>query len=224
MFSRAEGRPTVEVPRGMRMANGHGGYREGAGRKPKALKYEPQMSAIEERIVRMLPRVVDKMIEMALDGDLRAGRYLVDRIMGRVPILDAPPAMDRSMPYSEREYKSENLERNLDLCDDEIRLEQRMEDMFEYVGDDDETEGDLIPMSPEETDDLLRKARAEQGQATLANTDAEEETSPQPSPWKGEGEDTAQMHEDVETPESTTSQFIPSDGPDDPDRTWYYPE
>jgi len=95
------------------MANGHGGNREGAGRKPKALRYESQISSIEERIIQILPRVVDKMIEMALDGDLRAGRYLVDRIMGRVPVLDAPPSMDQSIPYSEREFTREILERNM---------------------------------------------------------------------------------------------------------------
>ena len=215
------------MPRGMEMANGHGGYREGAGRKPKALRYEPQISAVEERIVRMLPRVVDKMIEMALDGDLRAGRYLVDRIMGRVPILDAPPAVDRSMPYSEREFKSENLERNLDLCDDEIRLEQRMEDMFEYVGDDDETEGDLIPMSPEETDDLLRKARVEQGEREPESTDNVEDADRKPHPnplLDPERQPDADQAGDIDPQASTTSPFIPSDGPDDPDRTWYYPE
>jgi len=226
------------------MSNGRGGYREGAGRKPKALRYQEQVTAIEEKIVAMLPRLTDKLFEMAMEGDIRATRYLMDRVLGRVPMLEAAPSADRSMPYSEREFKREVLERNLNLCDDELRLEQRAVDMFEYVGDDDEqTDDDLIPMSPEETDDLLRKARVEQG------------PSPQPSPSKGEGEDAGQfvapsrsapfpnngvadcgsvparqVRSDIDAPDdsvdtaaSITSRFIPSDGPNDPDRTWYDP-
>jgi len=196
------------------MANGHGGNREGAGRKPKALRYESQISSIEERIIQILPRVVDKMIEMALDGDLRAGRYLVDRIMGRVPVLDAPPSMDQSIPYSEREFTREILERNMNLSEDELRLQQRAEDMFEYVGDEDDnqTYDELIPMSPEETEDLLRKARVEQEQRepddinTAGCTEIDADDS------------------GPEMPASTEMPFIPSDSPDDPDRTWYYPD
>ena len=40
----------------------------------------------------------------------------------------------------------------------------------------------------------------------------------------GENERDADQAGDIDPQASTTSPFIPSDGPDDPDRTWYYPE
>jgi len=185
------------------MANGHGGARLGAGRKPKALKYQGEVTAIEERIVRMLPRLVDKLYEMAMDGDIRANRYLIERILGRIPLLEAAPSVDRSMPYTEQDFAVENLEHNINRSEDELRLEQRVEDMFEYGGDEDDeqTSDELTHMSPDETDDLLRQARVEEelsgGDSTSQPADA--------------AIDTPAIH----------VPFIPSDGPNDPDRTWY---
>lgn len=93
---------------------GKGGAREGAGRKPKAIKFEGQISKAERRIADRLPHLVDKMMELA-DGvfveeynsitnekqvyqkppDRAALQYLIDRIMGkpterRVLELDRP--------------------------------------------------------------------------------------------------------------------------------------
>lgn len=84
------------------MAGNHGGRRPGAGRKPKAEKYAPQINRAEKRIADRLPQLVDKMFELA-DGvlvedinpvlgtvsvyrekpDRAALHYLIDRIMGK---------------------------------------------------------------------------------------------------------------------------------------------
>jgi len=186
------------------MANGHGGARPGAGRKPKALQYQGEVTAVEERIVRMLPRLVDKLYEMAMDGDIRANRYLIERILGRIPLLEAAPSVDRSMPYSEQDFVVENLEHNINRSEDELRLEQRVEDMFEYVGDDDDEQasGELAHMSPDETDELLRRARLEEERRTAVDSTSQPALA---------AIDTPAIH----------VPFIPSDGPNDPDRTWY---
>ena len=190
------------------MTNGHGGARPGAGRKPKALQYQAEVSDVEQRIVRMLPRLVDKLYEMAMEGDIRATRYLIDRIMGRIPLLEAAPSVDRSMPYSERDYSVENLEHQINLSDDELRLEQRVEDMFVYVGDDDEqTSAEIMPISSDETDNLLRQARMEQEHGTGVNSTS------QPT-------DATDVAATID-PVVIHVPFIPSDGPNDPDRTWY---
>lgn len=82
------------------MANSHGGARAGAGRKPKAIKYESQIKKAEKRIADKLPWVVDKLLELGegvvvqeigLAGpivyqkppDRDALKYLADRIMGK---------------------------------------------------------------------------------------------------------------------------------------------
>ena len=73
----------------------HGGARSGAGCPPRALTYVAQVDATEQTIVDALPSIVGKLIDMAMDGDIKAARYLIDRILGRVPRLTSPPSMDR---------------------------------------------------------------------------------------------------------------------------------
>jgi hypothetical protein len=228
------------------MANGHGGARLGAGRKPKALQYDEQVTAVEEKIVEMLPRLVDKLSEMAMEGDFRAARYLIDRIMGRVPVVTAAPSMDRSMPYGERDFAVERLEHNLDLAEDELRLDRRMDEIFGLgIEDDEETYDDLIPMSPEETADLLRKARSEQeaqSESGLCSASGLEQNTPSPSTdapvgatdgsidavdrAKGDAESVdgpGPEPDNIDTPALAFVPFMASDGPNDPYRTWYDP-
>jgi len=76
----------------------HGGARAGAWRKPKAATYAAQVSVIEQTIVDALPAIVDKVIQMAKDGDLKAAHYLIDRVLGRVTLLPAPPSMADCTP------------------------------------------------------------------------------------------------------------------------------
>jgi len=83
------------------MANGHGGARPGAGRKPKALYYADTAALVEERIAKALPEITDRLIHAAKHGHIGAARYLCDRILGRVAVLEAPPSDDRRMPYTE---------------------------------------------------------------------------------------------------------------------------
>ena len=81
---------------------GKGGARPGAGRKPKAERYESQIRKAEKRVADHLPRLIENLIQLA-DGvmteevniltgtrgvythppDLRANQYLIDRIMGK---------------------------------------------------------------------------------------------------------------------------------------------
>ena len=80
----------------------HGGARPRAGHPPKALTYAVQAEAIEQTIVEALPSIVGKLIEMAMDGDLKAARYLIDRILGRVARLTSPPSMDRPTIHTDK--------------------------------------------------------------------------------------------------------------------------
>lgn len=82
------------------MANSHGGARPGAGRKPKAIKFETHIQRAEKQIADRLPWIVEKLFELA-DGvyveetgftgpviyqkapDRDALKYLADRIMGK---------------------------------------------------------------------------------------------------------------------------------------------
>ena len=83
--------------------NGHGGAREGAGRKPKALAYADTAALVEEKIAAALPDITDALIEAAKKGDLGAARYLCDRLLGRVATIEAPPAEDKRMPFTEED-------------------------------------------------------------------------------------------------------------------------
>lgn len=50
------------------MANGHGGARSGAGRKPKLQKFEAQIDAAERRIADQLPQLLDNLQVLANGG------------------------------------------------------------------------------------------------------------------------------------------------------------
>lgn len=80
---------------------GHGGAREGAGRKAKPDKFKVPIAKAEKRIADRLPWLIDQMMDLAegvvvqevdKDGnpriyqrppDYKAIAYLVDRIMGK---------------------------------------------------------------------------------------------------------------------------------------------
>ncbi len=85
----------------------HGGAREGAGRKPKALRYAAELATAEEKIIAALPDVIDGLIRAAKCGDVAASRYLLDRVFGRVKEQEAPPADDMAFPYSEEDAARE---------------------------------------------------------------------------------------------------------------------
>jgi hypothetical protein len=82
-------------------ANGHGGARDGAGRKPKALYYARELADAEGKIIAALPDLIEQLITNARHGDTAAAKYLLDRVFGRVKEQAAPPADDISLPYSE---------------------------------------------------------------------------------------------------------------------------
>ena len=85
----------------------HGGARDGAGRKPKALRYAAELATAEEKIIAALPDVIDGLIRAAKTGDVAASRYLLDRVFGRVKEQEAPPADDMVFPYSEEDAERE---------------------------------------------------------------------------------------------------------------------
>lgn len=82
------------------MANGHGGARTGAGRKPNNEKYASQIGAAYQRIADHLPQLIENLITLAdgvtvketdADGvvdiyakppDRKANEYLINRIAG----------------------------------------------------------------------------------------------------------------------------------------------
>jgi len=95
-------------------ANRHGGAREGAGRKPKALAFADTAALVEEKIAAALPDITDALIEQAKKGDLGAARYLCDRILGRVAAVETAPAEDRRLPFNEEDVQIEEMQRESD--------------------------------------------------------------------------------------------------------------
>jgi hypothetical protein len=83
------------------VANGHGGARPGAGKKPTRELYASKVRQAEKRIADRLPDIADALLRRALgvsvqtvdkDGgvvvyteppDVKAAAYLLDRIMGK---------------------------------------------------------------------------------------------------------------------------------------------
>jgi SRSO17 transposase len=68
------------------MASKRGGARVGAGRKKVAEKTAKQTNVdlARNRVVDRLPEIADAMIRAALEGDVKAGIYLMDRALGKV--------------------------------------------------------------------------------------------------------------------------------------------
>lgn len=98
--------------------NGHGGAREGAGRKPKALRYADELAQAENKIIAALPDVIDGLIQAAKCGDVAASRYLLDRVFGRVKEQAVTPSEDMALPISaedaERDAQKQERERSMD--------------------------------------------------------------------------------------------------------------
>lgn len=83
------------------MVGKNGGARSGAGRKPKAEKYETAINRAEKRIADRLPELIDNMFRLATgvivqdtddEGetliyqkppDYKANEYLINRILGK---------------------------------------------------------------------------------------------------------------------------------------------
>ena len=64
----------------------HGGKRPGAGRKPSLHHVPKAQSPIriaELKLAERLPELVEKAIEMALDGDRALLAYCIDRVLGK---------------------------------------------------------------------------------------------------------------------------------------------
>ena len=92
------------------MANGRGGARAGAGRKPKALRYAQEIADAEQRLITALPDVVESLIAAALSGDVSAGKYLMDRVWGRVKEEPLRPwAHDQSEPFTEEKWQQQQV-------------------------------------------------------------------------------------------------------------------
>ena len=79
--------------------------------KPKTLLYADDVAAVERRIVAALPEIVDGLIARAREGDVRAAVYLCDRILGRVAGSAAPPASDKTIPYTEEQFELDEADR-----------------------------------------------------------------------------------------------------------------
>jgi hypothetical protein len=85
--------------------NGHGGARDGSGRKPKALTYASEIAMAEQRIVSAMPELIDSLIDSAKCGDTGAARYLLDRVLGRVQLQAAPLAENTAIPFDESDFE-----------------------------------------------------------------------------------------------------------------------
>jgi hypothetical protein len=81
--------------------NGHGGARENAGRKPKALKYASELAAAENKLMSALPAAIDSLVASVQCGDVAAAKYLLDRAFGRVQVQSAAIAEDTAIPFDE---------------------------------------------------------------------------------------------------------------------------
>lgn len=90
----------------------HGGAREGAGRKPKALKYASELATAEGQIITALPDVIAGLIRAAKGDektapDVAAGKYLIDRVFGRIKEQGAPLAEDVAVPIDPEQWEAD---------------------------------------------------------------------------------------------------------------------
>ena len=76
------------------------GAREGAGRKPRALRFQSELATAESKIMAALPDAIDALILAAKSGDRRAAIYLLDRAFGRIAAQAVPLADDRTLPMA----------------------------------------------------------------------------------------------------------------------------
>ena len=83
----------------------HGGARENAGRKPKALRYASELAQAEEKLMSALPAAIDSLIASASCGDVAAAKYLLDRAFGRISEQRAAIAEDTEIPFSEADLE-----------------------------------------------------------------------------------------------------------------------
>ena len=60
-----------------------GGARAGAGRKPTRERFASQVAKAEKQIADKLPAIIEDQLRAALHGDVKAGQYLIDRILGK---------------------------------------------------------------------------------------------------------------------------------------------
>lgn len=88
--------------------NGHGGARENAGRKPKALRYASELAQAEQKLMSALPAAIDSLIASAACGDVAAAKYLLDRAFGRVQLQSAAIAEDTAIPYDEADLERDH--------------------------------------------------------------------------------------------------------------------
>jgi len=86
-------------------ASTHGGAREGAGRKPKALRYASELAAAEEKIMSALPAAIESLELATRRGDVSAAKYLLDRAFGRVQTQAAALAEDTAIPFGDDDLK-----------------------------------------------------------------------------------------------------------------------
>ena len=92
--------------------DGRGGAREGAGRKPKALKFASELATAEGQIIEAMPDVIGGLIRVAKGGDVAAARYLLDRVFGRVSEAPAPIAEDNRLPPDDEAFDLAQAERD----------------------------------------------------------------------------------------------------------------
>ena len=63
---------------------------EHQNQSPMALRLPETAAAAEKAIADAIPQVVGKLVSMAMEGNVAAARYLVDRVLGRVAKVYAP--------------------------------------------------------------------------------------------------------------------------------------
>jgi len=94
--------------------NGHGGARDGAGRKPKALRYASELAAAEEKLMSALPSAIETLTAASQSGDVAAAKYLLDRAFGRVQAQKVCVAENIEPPFSEADAEAKEKRRELD--------------------------------------------------------------------------------------------------------------
>ncbi len=94
--------------------NGHGGARDGAGRKPKALKYATELADAENVLMSALPSAVAALVAAADNGDVSAAKYLLDRAFGRVQTQKVCIAENVEPLFTEADAEAQEKRRELD--------------------------------------------------------------------------------------------------------------
>jgi len=92
--------------------------------RPKILRYGDHARMIEQMIMDVLPDVIQKLGEMAKEGNVAAAKYLIDRIHGRPAKLATPAVADKTLHYRHQDWAADQV-KHVARRDEQARIAMR---------------------------------------------------------------------------------------------------